>query len=189
MAGALIETGIYLLIFFTPFAFGGVELWATGVFQIISGLIVFIWIMDRISSPATRSRKSLKPVTIPIVLFILIVLIQLVPLSPGLIKLISPGSHDVYSRTIPGYVDGEPFRVGDLTPWLIEDKAAEIPAARAPVTTDTGSQIMRPPPDHGGFAAEMSGPRTLSLHPGMTLQRLSLFLSLAGIFMVVVGHF
>ena len=36
-----------------------------------------------------------------------VVLVQVLPLPPSVVATVSPGAHDLYSRTVPGYADGE----------------------------------------------------------------------------------
>jgi len=49
------------------------------------------------------------PLNIPIILFIGLILFQLVPLPPGVLKLISPNTYQLYQTTSPGWPDGVPF--------------------------------------------------------------------------------
>ena len=61
MTGLIIEGGIYFLILFTPFAFGGVEMWAQGVLQIVAGIVVAAWIWGRDSEQATSTARAVLP--------------------------------------------------------------------------------------------------------------------------------
>ena len=43
VSGLIVEAGTYLLLLFTPLAFGGVEGWALGVFQILAAVVFVAW--------------------------------------------------------------------------------------------------------------------------------------------------
>src|SRR5437867_609395 len=123
--GLIIEGGIYFLLIFTPFAFGGVETWAQGVLQIVVGAVVaaWAWSFDGLSSTAAGSRSSSRwKRTVlwgSIAAFVLLVLFQMVPVPAALVQLLSPGTYDLYARTLPGYAEGKDFDAASLPAWLM----------------------------------------------------------------------
>lgn len=187
MAGVLIEIGIYLLIFLTPFAFGGVELWAKGAIQILAGLVVLVWLLDRLASRERRppaDRRVLLLVGAPIVLFVLLVAFQAVPLPPSWIQTLSPAAHATYEQTVPGFPEGRGFEVSELPRWLVE-RTVELP----PGDPNEMARLFAPRVEASGLPVSFPARRSLSLVPSVTLERLTIFLCWAGLFGVVVAHF
>jgi len=104
MIDIAIKSIVIFLIIFTPIAFGSMELWAFSVMELGILLILILWaIQSMISRPPapekdgnSLSRKfeicNLK-FAIPLVLlslFLLLILFQMLPLSSGLLKVLSP---------------------------------------------------------------------------------------------------
>lgn len=86
----LIEWQLLSLLMFMPLAFGGVEAWSEEVIISLAGTTIVCFYLKLIFRPDMKmvwSRSYL-----PIGLFILIVIIQLIPLPVGLIKFVSPNT-------------------------------------------------------------------------------------------------
>lgn len=197
MSGLLVEGGIYFLLLFTPLAFGGVEMWAIGVFQIAATLVFVAWAAGEGSpwakshatgawSSSGRMRRPYRMLWACIVLFVLIVLLQLTPLPPSAIRTLSPATWSLYTRSIPGYAEGEPFHSEDLPGWLLKSHQERIPAIR------DGSLPVEPPDlpiAEASFAMTAPPWRTLSVYPFLTWERLTILLGFIGVFAAAVGHF
>ena len=88
MRSVLIEGGLAFLLFFAPFAFGGVEVWAIGVIQIVCGIVFVAWAWRYDERPPDRSsfrvvgqqQPGLKGLWIVFALFVALVAFQLAPL-------------------------------------------------------------------------------------------------------------
>jgi O-antigen ligase len=197
VSGLIVEAGIYLLLLFTPMAFGGVEAWAIGVFQILSSIVFVAWAMGEGSpfrapgapepeqaAPATRHRTRV--LWICIGLFVLLVVLQLTPLPPGAIEAISPATWRLYAETLPGYSEGRGFASEELPGWLLADQSVGIPEAGKALA---GEGVPPLPLEEAPYAATLSAWRSLSLYPFLTRQSLTMLLCLAGIFAAVTGHF
>ncbi|MGH9870166.1 MAG: O-antigen ligase family protein [Candidatus Polarisedimenticolia bacterium] len=188
MPGVIIEAGISFLLIFTPFAFGGVEGWALGVLQIVAGIVTATWALDRFrqrgSTPMRRARAGLG-IWVPIGVFVVLVVVQLIPLPPAWIARISPATHALYAGTLPGYAEGKDFRGEDLVPWLIADQADALP----PVPEDAKPL---PPAMEAGeppFPIPPGVRRPLSIYPHETRLNLTLFLCYVGVFAAVLAHY
>ena len=186
MSGWLIEGGVYFLLFFTPLAFGGVEDWAEGVLQIVVGVMTAAWAWGRLAAPPSAPRGApLWPrlFWIAVALFLVLVFLQLVPLPPGWIGVLSPAVHDLYTRTVPGYAEEEPWRAEDLPAWLLERKRSEIPGS------DPNAVAAEPPASSSPFRSYPWARRTLSIYPHQTRQRLITLACYLGLFASVLSHF
>ncbi len=104
----LILAGVGLLVFFTPFAFGGVEAWALGVTEGICFALVLVWLVrsyifrrDSFPTFAQRDFRGLRwpyrPHSWRCCSF------QLAPLPPRVIKVISPATYRLYQKSLPGW--------------------------------------------------------------------------------------
>jgi O-antigen ligase len=189
VSGVIVEAGIHFILLFTPFAFGGVEGWAIGVLQIVTGIVVAAWALDRLGQRGAtpmRGGRAGRALWIPIGLFVLLVAAQLVPLPPWAIARVSPATHDLYETTLPGYAEGRPFEARRLVPWLLERHASDLPA---PAADDPAEPALSPDLDASPHPRSVSPRRTLSIYPFDTRVRLTLFLCYAGLFAAALWRF
>jgi O-antigen ligase len=180
-----IEGGVYLLLLFTPLAFGGVEMWAGGVLQIVTGLVFAVWlwgILGHHDSERTSIWRRYLSLWVPMGLFVLLVLFQLIPLPPAALQSLSPATHHLYENTLPGYAQGDDFHAESLSPWLMDRFEGRIPPGLA------GAGAL---PDIGPaeFDIQSSTRKTLSIYPFLTRMQLTYLLCLAAIFLVITEHF
>jgi O-antigen ligase len=107
ICNTVIECGIIFLIVFTPLAFGTVHAWACTVMELTVLFLLLVWLLKLIylnrSFPEFRLSLVKTPLNLPLCLFFLLVLFQMVPLSPSVIERISPNTCDLYIQTVPGY--------------------------------------------------------------------------------------
>lgn len=98
----IFEAALIFLIVFTPLAFGGVHFWSTTLVEtvILSLLIVLFFGVLR------KDRAQIKGVPLSIILagglFLILVVLQLMPLPARLISYISPSTSHLYERTLAG---------------------------------------------------------------------------------------
>jgi len=110
--------GILFLILFTPFAFGSVHPWAFMLMEATLFLLVMVWgarlffalrLTPSASPFAPSSLRFVQKLALPLLLFFILILFQLFPLPPGLLRLLSPSTFEVYSRSLPGWPDRLPY--------------------------------------------------------------------------------
>ena len=94
----IIEVLFALLILLTPFAFGSVPLWAYTFMELALLLIIFLWVIRMVFEGELAIPKS--PLNISILLFVLLVVIQIIPLPEALLNIISPATGRFYSDTL-----------------------------------------------------------------------------------------
>lgn len=182
--GVLIEALTYLLLLFTPFAFGGVELWVVGVVQILSGVLLVAWYWPWGWRDTIRESRWIMQ-GIPVLLFVSLVALQLVPLPPSVIESLSPGAHELYSRAVPGYAEGRGFSSDEIPAWMLERAGESVP----PPDPEADPSALGARLEEAGFTLETSAWRTLSIYPFATRRMLWLLLSLVAVYLVVKGHF
>ena len=102
MINYLIKFILIGLIIFTPIAFGSMELWAFSIMELGILLIIILWSVHSaiftLRSPGVAGAKDGRnpQSAIPMVflsIFLLLVLFQLLPLPPGLLKILSPKTY------------------------------------------------------------------------------------------------
>jgi O-antigen ligase len=95
--------GIFLfLLIFCPLAFGTVEPWSLAVMEVLSLLALFLLLIRKKHDNHISFREV--PCLVPLILLCGYVFMQLIPLPPEIIKVISPGTYNLYSETV--FVDG-----------------------------------------------------------------------------------
>jgi O-antigen ligase len=99
----LIRGGLVLIFILAPLPFGSVQPWAYSTLELGVALIGILFLYRLFLYPSTRIRLSalfLAPLGL-----LFLSSAQLVPLSPGILKAISPSTVAFYSSTVPGYSD------------------------------------------------------------------------------------
>lgn len=109
MAKAVFTLFIFVLIF-APLAFGTVEPWSLTVMEISSILAFLFLLLSKLRSKETFFYDT--PGIIPLLCFLALMGIQLVPLPVGILKMISPETYSIYKETI---FAGEPVSWVSLT--------------------------------------------------------------------------
>ena len=125
----IIEAGIIILLIYTPLAFGGVFPGAIAFLEILIGLLMFVWLMKIISqrhqysyTPGIdKERYHLRLVSpsflLPLLLFIVLILFQILPLPGSLLRIVSPASYRLYAEAaatihakLPGFLPVSVYR-------------------------------------------------------------------------------
>lgn len=89
----LINTGI-ILILLSPFPHGTVEVWSISLFEIVSFFTFGAWLMRE--GIKGRIHLSSSPLYIPMGLFFLLIILQLIPLPLFVLKIISPHTAELW---------------------------------------------------------------------------------------------
>src|SRR5687768_17001293 len=113
----LFTGGILFLILFTPFAFGSVHPWAYITMEVVIFALVIVWTIKRAiltrqanaQNPTPNTRDRLTPYALPLTLFIVLCALQLVPLPPSLLRMISPQTYEAYTNLLPGWPERVPY--------------------------------------------------------------------------------
>ena len=102
--------GIYTIfiaiLLFSPLAFGTVERWSYAVMEIAS-LVVVLLVFLRIFQKKASYYET--PGIVPLLLFLAYILLQVVPVPPQLIKILSPSTYEIYQ---------ESFLVANPSAWI-----------------------------------------------------------------------
>lgn len=98
MIDKLIKSLLILLLIFTPIAFGAMEIWGYSVMEIGILLIIVLCVGQQFFLKARQDRANISLHKDPIILsilflFLALVFFQIIPLSPGMMKVISPKTY------------------------------------------------------------------------------------------------
>lgn len=195
----LVTGGILFLIYFTPLALGSVHPWAFSLMETMIFLLMLVWATKLLLAPSAFSppfQSSIGPwnsltVFLPLLLFIGLVLFQLLPLPPALLRQLSPATHELYVKTLPGWPGKLPYEepLGHSADSKEKDEWAILP------TIGEVQQGM-PIPFSGSLAttptvsgsAAFSAPRLwrpLSIAPSLTRTDLLKFLAYSSLLLLV----
>lgn len=104
----IIESGIIFLIIFTPLAFGTVHVWAYTLMELTVIILLLVWLFK---TAISYRLQVTPPLTLPLLLFLCLILFQMLPLPPSAIKHLSPNTYQLYQQTLPGWPNGHYARL------------------------------------------------------------------------------
>jgi O-antigen ligase len=94
-----IEYGLIILIIFTPLCFGSVHPWAYTGMELVVIFLLILWVYISLKKGLIYWAKT--PLNIPILLFVILILFQIIPLPDFVLKIISPKTKELYNITLP----------------------------------------------------------------------------------------
>jgi len=192
----LIDLGLAFVLVFTPLAFGAVEEWAQGIGQIAIFVTFAAWVIKLTWGPAPwlapgeprailGGRVLLSGLELPALLFALVVLVQLIPLPPPVLRAVSPRTAEIFAEALPGYGEsGNPSFAG-LPRWLQSDPQPE--AGGVPALPPDPERATRALPAEV-FDLHHPAWRPISLTPAHTRRALQIFLANLMFFVVAYNH-
>lgn len=140
----IIETGVILLLIYTPLAFGSVAQGSLALIELVIGFIVLVWLAklvaerQSLSSRHAQVMKTCKkpfqlalftPSFFPLLcLFVFLIVFQIIPLPASLVAWLSPAAYRLYAEAARS--------IGDSVP-------ASLPLSVCVQATETGlSQVL-----------------------------------------------
>lgn len=120
----IIEGGLIFLLIFTPLAFGAVHTWAYSLMELTILFMVVAWFIKMIYFGELRYIKT--PLNITIIFFFALILLQLIPLPPYIIKLLSPNTHTLYKDVLPNYDAANSWRSLTIYPHATKNELFKI---------------------------------------------------------------
>ncbi|TRZ95512.1 hypothetical protein D4R78_03590 [bacterium] len=96
---------LIFLILFTPLAYASITIFPLTILETTVALMILLWFLNMSFKGSIAFVKT--GFSLPIFLFIGLVIFQLIPLPPGFIKLISGGTFNLYRRFMPAQTPGQ----------------------------------------------------------------------------------
>jgi O-antigen ligase len=187
----VIEGSVVFLVIFTPLAFGSVEVWAKEIMKILIFVIAAAWLLKKvwIVKEEEKEKSKVKRIwtktglEIPAVLFIALIFIQLAPLPPSALKVISPQSYELYKKTLPGYETPEGVNYEKLDTWLLAGEK-NIPEELREIILKEGEGRKKQV-----FNVKGSNFRSISVYPYLTREQFILLIAYLALFFIVIDHY
>src|SRR5207253_262198 len=89
-----IQGGLLFLIIFTPLAFGTVYPWGIALMECVVLCMALAWIFKLLRTGGVRLVRT--PLNLPILLFLGLIGLQLLPLPPTVLYFVSPATYSLY---------------------------------------------------------------------------------------------
>ncbi len=104
----IIQWGLILLLVWTPFAFSAVHAWASALMAIHIFVLLAAWMLRLmcrrwLSPGAPHATVRLTPLALPLGLFALLLILQLIPLSSSLLTTLSASTAELYRLFLPDW--------------------------------------------------------------------------------------
>ena len=110
-----IRRGLVCLLALTPLLFGTVEFWSLTIMEVFCALLLFLW-FSQVLKTGEKSHVKVPPFLAPAVLFLGFAILQILPMPPALIKVLSPSTYLVYSENL-SYAKDLPWLTISLYPY------------------------------------------------------------------------
>ncbi|MBI4515431.1 MAG: hypothetical protein HY699_06415 [Deltaproteobacteria bacterium] len=107
---SLVHGGVIALLAFSPLAFGAVHAWSQAVVEWLAALLAVVWASKALGcGSTTAANERLRRWGLPLLGFGLVALVQLLPLPPPALRVLSPNTYELYRETLPGWPRQAPF--------------------------------------------------------------------------------
>src|SRR5271170_5707031 len=111
----LVVAGLILILGFAPMAFGSVHLWAYTLLEIAQFALVILWTLRIWLEGAKPARRAIADpdlfgLALPLMLFAGLLVFQIAPMPPLVMRVISPATYRLYSTSFPGWPKTAPFQ-------------------------------------------------------------------------------
>ncbi len=170
----VLEGGLWLLLILAPLPLGSVSDLASALLEgTCFTLLLLAWWFSSPENPRPLPRSHVLLGG----LFVFWTLCQILPLPGPVLRAVSPGTHEVYSRNLPGYSAGG--KEADLQSWLLSPKKG------------SGEELQPRPGLGTGYEDRIKvrpAWKPVSWYPGATLGQLSRFLAYAAFFVFVFRY-
>jgi O-antigen ligase/tetratricopeptide (TPR) repeat protein len=213
----LVTGGLMFLLVFTPLAMGSAHHWAFALMEAVIFVLVIAWMakvwieaLGPLRTPAADAQA--RRIALPAALFALLVVCELAPLPPTLLRAIAPATYQLYRVSLLGWPRESPYQAL-LGPWksmanakpptiqllppvsnvlppvtkalppIAKGDKATAKAAAAPAHSDENAPSQRPAmPGSSGDRRWLS----LSIAPSVTWRALIELLALGSLLFLVV---
>ena len=165
---------ICALVVLTPLAFGSVYPWAYRFAEFGAFAAGALWMLklailaQRGDSPAPENHALMRALGFPIALLLILVAVQLVPMPPAMLRVLSPATYDLYTRAFPGWPERAPYAgiMAEPGPAQAVVLTADSVVLPTEIEVNDGAPIPFAPAKlaHGAASADIT-PVATPLHP------------------------
>lgn len=205
----VVVAGLALILIFAPMAFGAVHQWAYTMLETAQFALLIVWML-RIRLEGAKparcaiSNADLRRLALPLALFVGLLLFQIAPLPPPVMRLISPATYRLYAMSFPGWPQTAPYQALRAA-WSSNPHAAQpdlqmrLPPvggqtqtrarAAAPTIKEKANANAAKPlsPEKLGHLGDLRW-RSISIAPTVTWASIIEFLSYGSVFFLVLCY-
>ena len=159
--------GIAGLLVFSPLAIGSVNPWAFCTIEATVFLLTALWMGRLAIERGPQAFPGLLPLLAPVLAFFGLIILQLIPLPPGVEHLLSPATYSLYETSLPGWPQHDFYRDDPRSSNGIEAGQNHLPLHDASV----GASLPGAPsaaPRQPGWIDAIFRWRPLSIAPTLT---------------------
>jgi O-antigen ligase/Flp pilus assembly protein TadD len=138
--------GNLLLVTLSPLPMGAVHPWSFILIELTVCALVIVWMAKTaFGSPIQfqPTLANLRPIALPLALFVAFATFALIPLPPTLLRAISPATYTMYAKSLPGWPHEAPYAAMLRLPNLNEVKHLDV-VLPTPQEAAAGAAIPRP---------------------------------------------
>src|ERR1700722_15306198 len=111
----VVIAGLALILTFAPMAFGAVHQWAYTMLETAQFALLIVWMLRIRLEGAKPARcaianADLRSLALPLALFAGLLVFQITPLPPPVMRLISPATYRLYAMSFPGWPQTAPYQ-------------------------------------------------------------------------------
>ena len=181
-----IQGGLLFLIIFTPLAFGSVYPGSIALMEGMALCMALAWVFKLLHTGRLQVVRT--PLNLPILLFLGLIGLQLLPLPPIVLYVISPHTYGLYQRTLTGWPDHDPLPLVPRPAVSQQPSAPQTDNAPSLASQEQGLSEWAVAGRDDPGVAYTSRWRPLSLYPHATWADLSLAFTYAVVFLIAVNN-
>ncbi|MGB8681315.1 MAG: O-antigen ligase family protein [Candidatus Binatus sp.] len=136
----ILMAGIVFLAVFMPLAFGAVHPWAYKIGEASVFALMLLWPIGRAARDGQLAEvgQQIRTFAIPIVAFLAFAMLQLLPIPPAAIRVLSPSAYKLYEQVFPGWPAQRPYAglESSLKPPSAETAAASAATVLLPTVAE-----------------------------------------------------
>jgi tetratricopeptide (TPR) repeat protein/O-antigen ligase len=204
----LLAAGLFLTLAFAAFAFGAVHQWAytlieTAQFALLVGWMAHVRMEGAKPARSAITRANLVSLALPATVFALLLVFQIAPISPAVMRVISPATYRLYVESLPGWPETAPYEALRAA-WSSSPRGApglqmtlppvgEQKHARARAAAPTAAakiqpaELERPPAAKLGHLGDLRW-RSLAIAPSVTWAALIEVLACGAVFFLILCY-
>jgi len=166
-----------LLILLAPLPLGSGEPWGVITVETVIFLLVLTWLLGMIVRKNSLTRQLPASLVLPCGLFLAVLLFQLTPLPPSMLKILSPNTYRLYSLSLRGWPQQRPYSLVLTNAQATREIQSQERATGGSVgkdgrsSTDTDAIFARPKSerriDRGSWSSSVTW-RRLSIAPSLS---------------------
>jgi len=203
----VVVPGLVLILIFAPMTFGAVHQWAYTMLETAQFALLIVWMLRIRLEGAKPARRAiadadLKSLALPLALFVGLLVFQITPLPPPVMRLISPATYRLYATSFPGWPQTAPYQAlraawssnphtdqPDLQMRLppVGGQTQTRARAAAPTIREKANAVMPVTPEKLGRFGDLRW-RSIAIAPSVSWASLIEFLSCGSVFFLVLCY-